>query len=442
MKLTFSDIARGVFLGALANAAPLACWAQLAVSGPFALGAQATMTTQFHPAFHAEAAGANSMDRGARGATTNDVSGFLGLDLGAAGEVWVDLEADQGFGLSNTLGAAGFPSGEAYKIGKNSPYVRTQRWFWRESLDLGGETTPLEAGQMNFARHPAADRLVVTLGKFSVTDIFDQNRFAHDPRSDFLNWTLIDAGSFDYAADAWGYSEGGAAELYLGSRVARLGLFALSREPNGKALDASFGQASLVGELEQDFGSADRPGALRATIYANRGRMGSYAQALAYARLHGGPPSTADVRTYASRVGVSLSFDQSLGEGWGVFARAGSAAGDRETYEFTDADASVSFGASRAFKGLSGADLVGVGLVDNHASSRLRAYLAAGGLGLLIGDGSLRKADDEHIAEAFWRTNLSPWAAMTLDAQLIDHPAYNGARGPISVLGVRLHLQK
>ncbi len=52
--------------------------------------------------------------------------------------VWADPEIDQGFGLSNTLGVAGFPSAEAYKVGKKHPYLRLQRAFFRQTIDLGG----------------------------------------------------------------------------------------------------------------------------------------------------------------------------------------------------------------------------------------------------------------------------------------------------------------
>ncbi len=71
-------------------------------------------------------------------------------------------------------------------------------------------------GDINqFAGTQTANRLVLTVGKFYITDIFDANKYANNPKSDFLNWTLINAGTFDYAGDAWGVSYGGAAELYV-----------------------------------------------------------------------------------------------------------------------------------------------------------------------------------------------------------------------------------
>ena len=430
----------GVGIALLLMATPQTSLADEAA--PFlALNAQATSVTQFHPAFHAGLSGDESLDHGTRGSATNDISLFFGLRPSPGGELWLELESDQGFGLSNTLGVAGFPSGEAYKVGKNSPYERMQRWFWRQTFTLGGAPAQNAAGQMNFAQAQSPDRLVITAGKFGVTDIFDQNRFAHDSKADFLNWTVIDAAALDYAADSWGYSEGGAVELYQGRTVYRLGLFDLSRIPNGKQLDNGFDETSLMSEVEADFGAPDRPAALRLTLFANRGRMGSYEQALKLAAETGGTPSTALVRRYASRVGGAVNLEAQITEKLGLFARASLAEGDRETYEFTDVDRSLSIGLSRALRGLSSDDQLGLALVDNQASGPLKAYLRAGGLGLLIGDGALPRSGDEHILETYWRTRALAPLSLTLDYQLIDNPGYDRARGPVSVLGFRLHLQ-
>jgi high affinity Mn2+ porin len=104
--------------------------------------------------------------------------------------------------LSGTLGVAGFPSGEAYKVGAVYPYARIPRMFVRQTIGLGGESEKVEPGANQFGGSQASDRLVFTLGKFAVTDVFDTNKYAHDARGDFMNWALVDTGTFDYAADA------------------------------------------------------------------------------------------------------------------------------------------------------------------------------------------------------------------------------------------------
>src|SRR5262249_23187212 len=174
-----------------------------------------------------------------------------GLRLWPGAEFWLNPEIDQGFGLSKTLGVAGFPSGEAYKVGNNYPYARLPRMFIRQTIGLSGETEELEPRINQFEGSRLSNRLVVTFGKFAVTDIFDTNRYAHDPRNDFLNWALIDTGTFDYAADAWGFTYGAAVEWYQDRWTLRAGVFDLSIIPNSAVLDPGFRQFQLVFEVER-----------------------------------------------------------------------------------------------------------------------------------------------------------------------------------------------
>ncbi|MDB5461217.1 MAG: putative exported protein of unknown function, partial [Caulobacteraceae bacterium] len=194
----------------------------------FALHVQATATLQYHPAFRSPYRGDQSLDPGARGDETADVTLYAGVRPWRGAELWINPEIDQGFGLSNTLGVAGYPSGEAYKVGDRQPYLKLPRLFLRQTVDLGGGRAATEADLNVLGGSHSADRLVLTVGKFGVPDIFDANSYAHDPRQDFLNWSLIDTGSFDYAADAWGFTYGAAAEWYRGGWTLRAGLFDLS----------------------------------------------------------------------------------------------------------------------------------------------------------------------------------------------------------------------
>ena len=119
----------------------------------YALHGQATFVDQYHPAFASPFQGLNSLDPGSRGEETFDMTLFAGLRVWNGGALYINPEVDQGFGLSNTLGVAGFPSGEAYKVGKSSPYFRLQRLFFRQSFDLGGEEQTIA---------PAANQLGAT----------------------------------------------------------------------------------------------------------------------------------------------------------------------------------------------------------------------------------------------------------------------------------------
>jgi high affinity Mn2+ porin len=413
------------------DAPPLPDW--------LALHGQATLTVQGTPDFRSPYAGSNSLTP-SQTKETVDATLYAGVQPWAGGEAWINPEIDQGFGLSNTLGVAGFPSAEAYKVGKSTPYVRLQRLFFRQTIGLGGVAEAVDGTANQFAGRRRADRLVLTVGKFGVGDVFDTNRYAHDPRADFLNWSLVDAGSFDYAADAWGYSSGIAAEWYRGGWTMRAGLFNLSTVPNGETLESGFGQSQVDLEVEHRHRLAGRDGAFRVTVFRNHGRFGRFDDALAAAG--GGVPDTAAVRRPQSRLGVHLNLEQEVAKGVGTFARAGLADGAIEPYDFTDIDRTAAAGLSidGAGWGRRG-DTIGIAAVANSISREHQRYLAAGGVGVLVGDGRLPHPGTEAIGELYYSWRPVAPVSITADYQLVGNPGYNRDRGPANVLAMRLHGQ-
>src|ERR1700734_2520536 len=157
----------------------------------FAIHGQFTYVEQETGSFAAPYRGPNSLSPHS-GRETVDATLFIGSRLWPGAEGWIVPEIDQGFGLDDTLGVAGFPSGEAYKVGKDRPYVRLGRLFVGGSVDLDERREALEPAQMQLGGPASPDRLVFTVGKFGVPDIFDNNAYAHDARNDFLNWAAID----------------------------------------------------------------------------------------------------------------------------------------------------------------------------------------------------------------------------------------------------------
>lgn len=401
---------------------------------------QTTYVSQYAPPFSAPYRGPNSLDSNA-GRETWDATLYIGRRLWQGAELWIDPEIDQGFGLSNTLGVAGFTSGEAYKVGATYPYLRLPRTFVRQTIDLGGESQKVADDINQFAGSQSANRLVITVGKFSVSDIFDTIKYAHDPRNDFLNWSLVDAGTFDYAADAWGFTYGAAVEWYQGNWTLRAGLFDLSVVPNSVELDPTFDQLQFVYELEHRHELWGQPGKIAVDGFLSRGRMGRFDDAIALAQQTGGAPDTADVRRYASRPGVNLNLEQQIVANIGIFGRVGWADGDIEPYEFTDIDRTASAGLSLGGK-LWGRpdDTFGLAAVINGISSAHIAYLNDGGLGILVGDGQLPHPGLEQIVETYYRLPLGNWQ-VTADYQFIVNPAYNRDRGPVSVISGRLRTQ-
>jgi high affinity Mn2+ porin len=388
------------------------------------LSGQALFIEQYHPAFRSLYRGANSLGQAGRGDETFALSVVPAIRLWRGAVAYADSEIDQGFGLSKTLGVAGFPNGGAYKLRSSVPYFRFQRLFLQQTF--GGAS-------------PGSDNPVITAGKFAVTDIFDTNASAHDPGNDFLNWAIIESGAFDYAADAWGFTYGAAAGRTHAWWTLRTGFFDLSRFPNTTALVRGFGQYEIVSEVEARQEIAGLPGKVKLLGFVNRGRMGSYMHAIALAAATNTVADTALVRRPAFHPGVALNVEQQLNDSLGAFARLSWNDGSEESFDFTEINRSLAAGLS--LKGTSWArpdDTVGVAGVVDEISRSAQMYFAAGGMGILIGDGQLSYGT-ENILEMYYRAALMRHVAIGFDYQFITNPANNRNRGPVSVFGLRLH---
>ena len=403
---------------------------------------QATDVLQYKPPMRSPFEGANSLP--GEEITSNTVSASLiaGVRPWTGGQFWFDADMNQGFAPGNTLGVAGYVNGEGAKVGHKTPYYRAQRYYFRQTIPLGGGEADVDPDLMEFGGATTKNRLVVTIGKFSLTDVMDANAYAHDPSSDFLNWALIDTGTWDYAADAWGFSTGGVVEWDQADWSLRGGVMTLSTQPNVAQLTKGFGQFQLDGEIEYRQSWFGREGEIKLLGFLSRGRMGRFGDAIALARASGEPPDTALVRHYRSRPGLSLNVEQPVSETGGLFVRAGWADGRFEPYEYADIDYTFAGGGS-----LSGQrwgrkdDSAALALVVNGISREHQLYLADGGLGILVGDGRLPHPGPEAIVEAYYSLGVVKGVHLSLDSQTIVNPAYNRDRGPAEVVGLRLHAQ-
>lgn len=408
----------------------------------WAVHGQFTSVVQYHPNFTSPYRGPNSLDPGNRGNETVAATLFIGVRPWSGGEIWADPEVDQGFGLSRTFGIAAFPSGEAYKVGADAPYFRLQRLFLRQTIDLGGDTEKVSPDANRLAGTRNSDNLVLTLGKFSVVDIFDTNAYAHDPSKDFMNWGLIDSLAFDYAADSWGFSYGIAAEWTKSWCTLRAGLFDMSAVPNGPVLKTDFSYNQVVAEAEERHRLWGSAGKLKLLGFVSSAPMGSYDDAVRLALETHTIPNTALVRDFKSRAGAALNLEQAITDTLGSFIRLSVNDGSQESYEFTDTNRSLAGGLS--LKGASWQrpdDTVGLAFVGDDISHSARAYFALGGLGTLIGDGRLPHYGYEEIGETYYSAQIASWLALTADYQLVINPAYNPDRGPVSIFGARLHAE-
>ena len=416
------------------------------------LHGQSTFVYQGYPTFRSPYEGLQSLPGVGNARETFDISLFAGLRLWQGAELWIDPEIDQGHGLGDTHGVAGFTSGEAYKFGFDYPYARANRYFVRQTINVGGETQKVDADVNLFAQSYTENRLVLTVGKFFVTDIFDTNKYANNPKTDFLNWSVINAGTFDFGSDAWSTTYGAAAEWYQGIFAFRAGVFDMSATPAGALsalgyeLNSTFGQQELVGEIEERHQLWGQPGKLKVTGFLIHGRMGDFQDAVALSQPgqpFAGDPTDAlvSVRAYRLRPGVSLNLEQQVNEAMGVFARAGWADGYLEPWDNTDIDRTVEAGVSIIGKNWGRPnDTIGVAGVINGLAPIHAAYFEAGGMGIVIGDGRLNYGL-EQIVEAYYSYAVTNSTKVTFDYQFIANPGYNADRGPVNVFAGRFHWQ-
>jgi high affinity Mn2+ porin len=307
----------------------------------------------------------------------------------------------------------------------------------RQTIGFGGEREDIEGGLLQIAQKVDVNRLTITLGRFAVFDQFDNNAYAHDSRGQFMNWALLDAGAFDYAADAYGYTQGLSLELNQKHWALRWGAFLTPKVSNGIDMDWNiFTHWQQVLELETRYTLGGHPGKARFLSWLMSANAGSYAETLANPALH--EDITLTRRSRLSH-GFVINLEQEITSDLGAFARLGWRDGRTEIWAFTDIDRSLSTGLS--LKGTSwgrAKDTAGLAWVLDGLSQQHRDYIASGGLGPLIGDGRLNYGL-ESVIETYYDFLVAKGVHLALDYQLVVNPAYNRDRGPVNVLSVRAH---
>jgi len=408
---------------------------------------QSTLIGMYGLPFHADYSGAYSLYNGAQLRDTLSMTGYLGLKLIDGTEFYFNPEPFQGFGLSETHGVGAFPNNEAQKAGYYYPHYYTARLFLRHVFGLGGEQEDLADGPNQVASKVDVSRITFTFGKLSIPDIFDNNTYAHDARTSFMNYALVDAGAFDYAGDQKGYSWGNVVELNQKNWAIRTGYFLSPDVSNSNNYDTRiFTRGQYLLELEERFSVNDRATKLRLAAWDNQCYCGSYAATLSNpvlssSSLDPNAPDIAATRKSRSEFGFYGNIEHDATDDLGVFARASWRNGQTEVMQFADIDRSLAVGG--VLKGVSWGrpdDRIGLAGIVGGLSQNYRDFLRAGGLGLQIGDGALSYRAEE-VLESYYLFTLNEWTALTLGYQFIANPAYNAARGPVSVIGARLHVQ-
>ena len=408
-------------------------------SQPWNLHFQSTAGAQGHPSFPAEYTGLNSLTPGAQVKDTVSVDVMGGLRLWRGGEFFADVVIWQGYGLSNTLGVAGFPNGEAFRIGRTYPDAYLCRAFIRETIGLGGEKEAADDAPTELGGTKDVRNLTFTAGHLSAKDIFDTNAYANDSRSQFMNWAFMANDTWDYPANTLGFTNGAAVELNSRAWAGRLGIFQVSEVANGMRMDWNLANAwSAVGEVERRYSPRGHRGALRLLAYDERAHMGNYQETIDNPSLAENINLTA---AYRSKYGFGINLEQEIRKNLGAFARLGWSDGKNQTWEFTDVDRTATAGISLKGTGWRRPeDTVGLAAVVNGISAAHRQFLAAGGLGITVGDGALDYGS-ERVGEVYYNWKIAKRFQLTFDYQFAQNPAYNHVRGPVDLFALRLHTE-
>ena len=424
----------GTAASASGNSWPLA-------PGSWNVHGQFTFIEQGYPAFHSPYQGPNSLTGAGQAKDTASATAFIGFRPWNGTDIYIDPELTQGFGLSDTVGVGGFPNTEAQKASFPMPRFNLARVYVQQTFGLGGEQETIEDGPNQIAGKEDISRITVIAGKLAVTDFFDNNAYAHDGRTQFFNWQLYCCGSYDWTMDQISYTWGAMAELNQKFWAFRAGYFLVPSVSNSDDFDMRFPDGEYIGELELRYSLVSQPGKLRLMAWANRANMGTYAAALAEPITTPNYPDITLVREVRTNYGFAANLEQAITSELGVFSRASWSPGLDEIIGWTDCDQSVSAGA--VLKGTSWGrprDVIGVAGVIDGLSPEARAYFAAGGLGILIGDGALNYRL-EKIFETYYSYSLNSWSSITFDYQFVADPAYNADRGPVNIFAGRLHAE-
>ncbi len=410
---------------------------------------QFTAVSQTHSAFMALYSGYNSLSNGVdRGALTITTTAFIGKKLFRYTNAYANAEVSGGNGFDGTTGIAGFTNGEAFRVGDPLPVLSMARYYLQQHIPLSNsKMDTLEDDANQVKEIVPASRLTISAGKFSVSDFFDKNAYSHDARTTFLNWALMDNGSYDYPANTRGYTLGFVVEWINPSWAARLSGTQVPVNANGPYLNKNISAVNGFSlELEKNFLLNKRKGIIRVLGFRNRTNAPSYQQAIV--EMKSGDSTAVHViegvgynaNYHSSKYGLGVNGELELSDVVGCFFRAGYNDGKTATWAFTEIDQSASAGLQ--IKGnwwKRNDDIVGIAGVVSGISKDHQAYIKEGGYGFLIGDGALNYRT-ENIVEVYYNAKLFNHFFFTADYQFVDHPAYNKDRGPVHVFSLRGHI--
>lgn len=404
---------------------------------------QATSIGQHHGTFTSPYEGPLSLQDYPETDVSLTTTLFFDLNLTHNTQLVFDPEIAGGRGFSHVDGLANPSNGELPRVASATPKPYIARLLISHDFGFGEERERVESDENQLAGYRPMVRYSVYVGRFSLTDYFDDNAYSHDPRTQFMAWGLMYDGAWDYPADVRGYTWGIVNEFHTKNWSFRYAVAAEPRVANGSQFDRRlFVDQGQTFEEERRWSFGDHPGAVRWLQYLNRTRSGSYAAAVQLADATGTTPVVQAIRQPGTlKYGSGVSFDQEITRDIGVFSRLGWNDGKTEDFAFTAIDRIAEAGVSvKGMRWRRKDDSVGVAFAASGTSGVHAVYLAMGGLDFLIGDGTLDYAP-EYLWEGYYNAHVYRGLFATFDAQHYNNPAYNHDRGPVWVESIRLHVE-
>ena len=404
---------------------------------------QATSIGQRHGTFNSPYQGPLSFHDQVEHDASLTTTLFLGLRLHDNFQLYFNPEIAGGRGLSNVDGIANPPNGEMPRVLAATPKPYLARLYLSYDLGFGSRKEHVESDLNQLAGDRPMNRYTITVGRFTVTDFFDNNAYSHDPRTQFMAWGVMYNGAWDYAADTRGYTWGIVQELHTRDWSFRYGATAEPRVANGERFDRRLlRDRGDTFEVERRYSIGEHPGAVRLLGYLNHSDSGSYAAALRRADETGTTPDvTAVHRAGTLKYGTGVSFDQEIARDVGVFSRLGWSDGKTEAFAFTAIDRLAEAGVSvRGARWHRKQDVAATSFAASGIAGVHALYLARGGLDFLLGDGKLNYAP-EYLWESYYSARLLPGVYTTFGLQHYNNLAYNHDRGPVWIETIRLHME-
>ena len=404
---------------------------------------QATSIGQYHGAFHSPYSGPFSLQNYWERDVSLTTTLFFGLRLEKNTTLYFDPEIAGGRGFSGVNGLANSSNGELPRVASATPKPYIARLYVAHDFGFGDEMESFDSEGNQLAGQRPMKRYTVTAGRFTVTDFFDNNRYSHDPRTQFMGWAVMYNGAWDYPADVRGYTWGWVHEFHSRNWSVRYGSAAMPRVANGLRFDRRlFRNRGDMFEGEYRYAVGKHAGAVRLLHYQNRANAGVYAEAIQRAEQNGGAPEVTSTRRNGTlKYGFGVNVEQEIANDIGIFARLGWNDGKTESFAFTAVDRLATGGISLAGQrwrrrfDTAATELTASGISGVHA-----LYLARGGHDFLIGDGRLRYGP-EYIWETYYSARLFPGFFVNFDLQHVSNPAYNQDRGPVWIPSIRLHVE-